>query len=107
MYANVPTESGRSGILDIGQRSDAMKVDEQEDYELSIALSAPGQFDVTQSPIGRSLAGSLQVCEAARMRAPGLGKTKIDSTVMVFRLHRSQTPVARSAAPLGLSITIH
>jgi hypothetical protein len=82
-----------------------MKVDEQENS--AMALSAPGQLDLTQNHVDRSLAGSLEVCEAARMRAACLGKTRSDSAVVVFRLNAAQTPVAPSAASLLLSITIH
>jgi len=85
-----------------------MEFDEQGNSGSPVALSAPGQSNMTEKGIDNSLACSWEACTAAGMHAPGLVTTNVDSAVMVFDLRSKQTLAARSAAPLQSSAsTIH
>ncbi len=84
-----------------------MEFDEQSNSGFPVALSAPGQSNVTEKGIDRRLAYSLEPCTRARLHAPGLTKTDVDSAVMVFGVYCTQTLATHSATPLPSSRTIH
>ena len=84
-----------------------MEFDEQSNSGFPVALSAPGRLNLAERYIDRPLALSLEAYTGLRMYAPGFARTNVDSAVMVFSRHCTQTPAAHSAAPLPLSRTIH
>jgi hypothetical protein len=84
-----------------------MEFDEQGNSGFPVTLSAPGQLNVTEKRIDSPLASSLEACTSARMHAPGLARTNVDSAVMVLSPYCTQMLAVRSAAPLPSSSTIH
>jgi hypothetical protein len=88
-----------------------MDFDEQSDSGFPVALSAPGQSNVTEKGIDSAFAYSLESCMVAPLHAPGRVRTHVDSGVMVFGSHCSprctQAPTARFATRLHSTSTTH
>lgn len=88
-----------------------MEFDEQSNSGFPVALSAPGQSNLTEKDIDSALAYSLEPCVGAPMHAPGRARTHVDSAVMVFGSHCNprctHALTARFAARLRSASTRH
>ncbi|MDQ2962047.1 MAG: hypothetical protein M3R31_02640 [Pseudomonadota bacterium] len=72
-----------------------------------VALRAPGRLNVTESVVYCRLASASDGVAGARMHAPGLARTSVDSAVLVFGQHCTQMLDTRSAAAPSSSSTVH
>jgi hypothetical protein len=81
------------------------------DEQRSVALSAPGQSNLTENGIDRAFSSSLEPCVSAPMHAPGRARTHTGAAVMVFGSHCSprctQPLTTRYAAQLRSASTCH